>query len=503
VSPHILLPAAGELRGAYEDVDWAATPLGPIHFWSPALRNAVDLALNTRFPVTLFWGPELIMVYNAAYVPLIGDKHPAALGAPAREVFPEAWDAIGPMMESVLEGGGANWVVDERVPMFRHGRLDEAYFTFSYSPIRGLDGSIEGVMDIATETTAQVIDRRRLRTLGRLREVLAALDDAGAILEQGLDALRADPAEFPHVSLRPGPVVGGPVDVAAGCVRLALGPPHAGRAVLEVKVGDQVEPDAAYLGFLRLVAAAIGQALDRVDAREGERSFSESLQRSLLTEPPRLRGIDIAVRYQPASRVGQVGGDWYDAFCGPGGALTLVIGDVTGHDRRAAATMAQVRNLLRGLAYAEAGSPARSLEALDRAMNGLGIGEFATAVVAELEDRTLRWSNAGHLPPVLLGPDGRVRLLETTPEPLLGIGSGERRDHTAELEPGSALVLVTDGLVERRGTPLDDRLAWLRDQLEGRQGLDAEGLSSHLLAQLDERVDDDVALLVLRLAAGS
>ena len=376
--PELLLAAAGGLRRAYEEVDWAATGLGPIEAWSPALRNAVELALHTQFPVTLLWGPEFVLVYNEAYVALIADKHPAALGRPAREVFPEAWDVIGPMMESVREGGGATWVQDEPVPLLRRGRLEEAYFTFSYSPVRGADGEIEGVMDIAMETTQQVIDRRRLRTLSRLREILAGLDSADAILKRGIASLRADAADFPAVSLRPAQAQDGPLVVANGVARLALGPARSGRAALEVELSRHLDPDTAYLGFLRLVAASIGQALDRVDAREVERSFSEALQRSLLSRPPQRPGVEIAVRYKPATRLAQVGGDWYDAFAGPAGALTLAVGDVTGHDRRAAAGMAQIRSLLRGAAWAEAGAPARSLEALDQAMGGLEVGEFAT-----------------------------------------------------------------------------------------------------------------------------
>ena len=492
------------MRAAYEDVDWAATALGPVEHWSPALRNAVDLTLHTQFPVTLLWGPEFVMVYNEAYVELIADKHPSALGAPAKKVFPEAWEAIGPMMQSVLDGEGATWVEDEPVPLWRRGRLEEAYFTFSYSPVRGGPGQpIEGVLDIASETTPQVIDRRRLRTLGRLREILASVDTAGAVLARGLAALRADAADFPSVELRPSPAMQGLLVVSKGVARLAIGPSRAGRGVLEVRLSDHLEPDANYLGFLRLVASALGQALDRIDAREAAQSFSEALQRSLLTAPPRRAGLDVAVRYQPAARVAQVGGDWYDAFSAPGGALTLVVGDVTGHDRRAAAAMAQVRNLLRGVVYAGSGSPARSLAALDRAMAGLGMGEYATGVIAELEGTTLRWSNAGHPPPAVLAPDGGVRLLETAPEPLLGIAGGGRRDHEVTLEPGSAVVLYTDGLVERRDEPLDRGLVRLVAALEGLRGLDAEAICDRLLAQLGSRRDDDVALLVARTATAA
>src|SRR3954447_6230560 len=171
-----LFDAAGSLRDAYAAVDWAATPLGPVHTWGFALRNAVDLLLHSRFPIALFWAPEFVLVYNEAYVELIGEKHPSALGSPARVVFPEAWDTIGPKMQGVLAGGDPFFAVDEPVPLERHGMLEECYFTFSYSAAGYLDDLVEGVIDIATETTQQVLDRRRLELLAALREELGGVD---------------------------------------------------------------------------------------------------------------------------------------------------------------------------------------------------------------------------------------------------------------------------------------------------------------------------------------
>ncbi|MBL7255430.1 hypothetical protein [Paractinoplanes lichenicola] len=98
---------AGALREAYLGVDWATTPLGPVAEWSPTLLSAVDMLLHTRSAVTLFWGAEQVMVYNEAYVDMIGDKHPAALGAPVHEVFAEIWDEIGPMIATVRTGAAA------------------------------------------------------------------------------------------------------------------------------------------------------------------------------------------------------------------------------------------------------------------------------------------------------------------------------------------------------------------------------------------------------------
>ena len=480
-------------------MDWAASPLGAVAAWTPALRNALDLALETRFPVTLFWGPEFVLVYNAAYAELIGDKHPAALGRPAREVFPEAWDAIGPMMQTVLAGHGATWVEDEKVPLWRRGRLEECWFTFSYSPVRGEDGVIEGVMDIATETTRQVLALRRLELLGRLRDELAEVENATDVTARALPLLRGASDDLASIDIRP--VDAG--EPGPGAVRIAI--PGADR-VLVVRLSEHLVPDAAYFGFLRLIATSLGEAIGRIAVRQAERRVSEVLQRSLLAEPTGQPGLEIAVRYRPAAEEAQIGGDWFDAFALPDGSLAVVVGDVTGHDADAAAAMAQVRNLLRGVAYTLRGAPAEVLAGVDRSMEGLGVDVFASAVLAQVAPadgqggRDVRWSNAGHLPPVLVLPDGDAQLLTSTPDVLLGLGEASRGDHALTLPPGASLVVYTDGLIERRGVSLMDSLEWLAGTLRGHGGLTAEQLCDHLIAQLDDAVEDDVAMLVLRVA---
>ncbi len=213
------------------------------------------------------------------------------------------------------------------------------------------------------------------------------------------------------------------------------------------------------------------------------------------------------MRYQSAAELAQVGGDWYDAFYLPDGSLTMVVGDVAGHDHDAAASMGQLRNLLRGVAYTLQQPPAAVLTGLDLAMHGLAVNVFATAILAQVHDEgdaaglTLRWSNAGHPPPVLIGADGRARLLETTPNLLLGLeASTVRVDHALVLEPGATLVIYTDGLLERRGVPLQESLDWLVAEVDGRHELSAEDLSDHLLGQIAGRAEDDVVLLVFRSA---
>jgi serine phosphatase RsbU (regulator of sigma subunit) len=264
-------------------------------------------------------------------------------------------------------------------------------------------------------------------------------------------------------------------------------------------------------GVLALVAATLRQHRDRLlsaasaqaaQARDAV-ALVDRLQRSLLTDPPPVPGLELAVRYLPAVRAAQVGGDWYDAFGLPDGTTMLVIGDVAGHDVAAAATMAEARGVLRGIAQTLGGSPASVLGALDGALDRLGDRTLITAVAATLgptgEGTVLRWSNAGHPPPLLLAADGTVQLLERTPDPLLGVEALElRTDHDLLLRPGDTLLLYTDGLVERRGVPLDRGIAWLAGELPPFTGRPLDELCDALLARTAAGREDDVAVLAAR-----
>jgi serine phosphatase RsbU (regulator of sigma subunit) len=267
--------------------------------------------------------------------------------------------------------------------------------------------------------------------------------------------------------------------------------------------------------LLQALAALTAQALDRLRAHEAEqrasaqiRRLSESLQRSLLSPPPHSDVLQVAVRYQPAVQEAQVGGDWYDAFTLGDGRTTLVVGDVAGHDRDAAAAMAQVRNVLRGVAQTHDGPPSSVLCALDGALARLEASTLATAVLCQVTPAhagvVLRWSNAGHPPPVLLHPDGAAELLTRDPQLLLGIAPDvPRQDHDLVLLPATTLVLFTDGLVERRGVPLDEALERLRAEVGELHGLAPEELADALLERLAAGAEDDVALLVVRVGAAS
>ena len=281
-----------------------------------------------------------------------------------------------------------------------------------------------------------------------------------------------------------------------------------GALVVSWAAERELSPDDVALmeGF----AAQVSQAVLRLRATAAERaaaaaaaSLSEALQRSLLTAPPQPDDLRIAVRYRPAAQEAQVGGDWYDAFVTDGGATLAVIGDVSGHDRTAAAAMGQIRNVLRGIAYESDESPAVLLGRLDRAVLGLGLDALATALLVRLEgsgdDRQVRWSNAGHLPAVLRSPDGEVTVLDADPDLMLGVQrSTERTDHVTPLPPGALLVLFTDGLVERRDTTLDVGICRVVDAVAALDDPDAEQAADAVVLAGESGNEDDIAVLVLQ-----
>jgi len=192
-SPAPDLPGRGGMGALMRATDWSQTPLGPIADWPDALRMSVSIALGSRFPMVLWWGPDLVLLYNDAWRPVLGQsKHPAALGKPGREIWPEIWDIIGPQLQGVLDRGEASWSEDQMLLLDRNGYLEEAYFTYSYSPIRHADGTVGGVFSAVSETTERVLGERRLRTLRELAErtadaksVQAAWDAFAAVLGGG------------------------------------------------------------------------------------------------------------------------------------------------------------------------------------------------------------------------------------------------------------------------------------------------------------------------------
>ena len=160
----MFLVGGGELGALMRAHDWAATPLGPPEAWPQPLRLAIRLLLNTGHPMYVWWGPDLLCFYNDAYRQSIGpERHPSSLGRPAREVWAEIWDIIGPQIEHVMSGGGATWHQNQLIPITRAGAREEVYWTYSYGPIddETAASGVGGVLVICAETTQTVLAQRR------------------------------------------------------------------------------------------------------------------------------------------------------------------------------------------------------------------------------------------------------------------------------------------------------------------------------------------------------
>jgi signal transduction histidine kinase/DNA-binding NarL/FixJ family response regulator len=190
------LDGGGEMGALMRAMDWTKTPLGPIEGWPQSLRTTVSTCLNSRFPILIWWGPELVKLYNDAYRELLVEKHPAALGRAGREVWPEIWHIIGPMLESVVKEGRATWSEDQFLPLERRGYPEECYFTFSYSPIHDETGGIGGVFCAVTETTGRVIGERRLRLLQELASHTPA-ETVQDVCVRAMHVLAGDSADVP------------------------------------------------------------------------------------------------------------------------------------------------------------------------------------------------------------------------------------------------------------------------------------------------------------------
>lgn len=192
----------GEMGVRMRVHDWAQTPLGPVEGWPQSLRTTVSILLNSRSPMCIFWGPQLAKLYNDSYRPILGaTKHPAALGQPGPQVWPEIWDTIGPMAEHVLITGEAAGCDDLLLFMRRNDYLEEVYFTCSYSPIRDETGGIGGLFCACTETTARILADRRQRALRDLEAQASAAKTAEDACRLALDALAAHAADIPFVLL--------------------------------------------------------------------------------------------------------------------------------------------------------------------------------------------------------------------------------------------------------------------------------------------------------------
>ena len=191
----------GEMGKLMQQTDWSQTPLGAVAEWPQSLRTAVSICLTSRFPMLIWWGPELTMLYNDAYQPILGAKHPRSMGQAGLECWAEIEDIIGPMLRRVQTTGDATWSVDQLLPLQRKGFAEECYFTFSYSPILDETGGVGGIFTAVTETTQRVIGERRMDLLRRLAAQAAEVSDVGDVCARAARILELDAADIPFAGV--------------------------------------------------------------------------------------------------------------------------------------------------------------------------------------------------------------------------------------------------------------------------------------------------------------
>ena len=179
--------------------DWAHTPFGPVSKWPQSLRTALRICLDSRFPIVIWWGPELRLLYNDAWRPALGTtKHPQALGAPGDEVWADVWDTIGPMLESVMRTGKATWENDQLLLFDRHGYVEESYWTYSYSAIRLASGEVGGVFSAVHEVTDRVVSARRLKTLREVADQVVQAKNEMDACTLAMQSIVRNPADCPY-----------------------------------------------------------------------------------------------------------------------------------------------------------------------------------------------------------------------------------------------------------------------------------------------------------------
>ena len=164
------IPGDGKIGELIRSYDWSQTSLGAIANWSPSLRNAISIVLGSRYPMLIWWGEELLNFYNDAFIPILGARHPNALGQPAPEVWQEAWDILTPQVEAVFKQERSSLNEALMFVLERNGYLEETYFTYSYSPIFDETGKVGGLLGVSVEDTQRVLSDRRIQTLRELTE---------------------------------------------------------------------------------------------------------------------------------------------------------------------------------------------------------------------------------------------------------------------------------------------------------------------------------------------
>jgi hypothetical protein len=196
-----LFTGSGEMVRLMRSLDWFQTSLGAVETWPQSLRSALSICLNSRFPIAIYWGRDCLLLYNDAWRPIVGDKHPWALGRPGQEVWSEIWDDIGPELAGVLATGEGTFHHDELLSMYRFGYTEECFFEYTFNPIQGQGGVVDGVFNVVTETTYRVLNDRRVRLLRELAARTATAKTAEAACALMVETFKSYSADIPFALL--------------------------------------------------------------------------------------------------------------------------------------------------------------------------------------------------------------------------------------------------------------------------------------------------------------
>ncbi len=256
----------GESAALLRSIDWSKHSLGTPDQWSTTLKTTLGIIFASRHPMFLWWGPELIQFYNDAYVPSFGKgKHPLAMGQKGKDCWPEIWPIISPQIEDVLKKGKASWNVDQLVPIFRNGKIEDVYWTYGYSPVVDERGEIAGVLVVCTETTQQVLATRELRRSEE--ELRSARQEVENFLLQapiGITILSGPEHVFTFVNPKYMSLIFGgrpATDLLGKSVREAL-PELAGQGFLEILAGVY-QTGTSYTGAKQRISLFQGNGVEK------------------------------------------------------------------------------------------------------------------------------------------------------------------------------------------------------------------------------------------------
>ncbi|WP_065310522.1 ATP-binding protein [Janthinobacterium psychrotolerans] len=320
------LSGGGEMGALIRTMDWSKTSLGPLESWPQSLRTSVSLCLSSTFPILVAWGPQDVQIYNDAYRPICGAKHPESMGEPFKVCWATALPVVGDAFDRAHEGEGA-YIRDQRMFLDRYGYLEEAFMTFSFSSIRDESGKVGGVFHPITESTGQVLNARRTQGL---RDLSAAIGTARAIPEVGAQMA----SQYDSLALDVPFLLFYQIDADSGQVLLRA---SAGLPVDSALAPSSAALDDAVWPFAATARAGVMQQVDGLEARFGLAACGpyQELPRSAMVLPLALPGQAALFGFlvAGASACRALDDDYFNFYALLGGAVNTAVGNVLAYER--------------------------------------------------------------------------------------------------------------------------------------------------------------------------